>query len=759
MAESKYKPIRAETSASNSGGLRYSIPNIPIGWKLDKTDGRYDFRVVAISEDGQIVENLSSAYLSFDESASTLTVAPVFGQKDFCVYVFRDEEAVNLFAIKSDGSASLASILAQFEKDNRVLAQLQALQGRSLRSPDECATLPDAEFRKNKFLGFDANGNPVCEIEMTAFADARAEVAQAKADAAKSADAAAKSAGAAATSAELASIHEGNTSEYASNALAAKDAAESAKAAAKASAESAAASDDNATSAAANAAESASSAQTSALNAETSATAAQSSATSAESSAQSAEVSAGIAAQQASDAESAKDAAVAAKNTATTQAGLAADSADNAAQSATTAQQAAAQAVEITDPEGWRTDTRAMIARLALTKSDSGTLYCNGGYAKVPQGAFTSLSKCSILLHFARNGAPTSEETLCALGDAAGGLAGFIAGIKPDPYFSMYSYFIKPDGTGSAGPYTSVRNIESYLDGKMHTLAICWSGTQIMVFIDGELKSSKDMDSGMTIKSTPAGISFGARALTNKEYFHGQVSDFTVLNFDVSATDAPYSLADYQAGKRLPPFLSSGVYVKSNPDVDTQFTPNTGKLGTTTQGTLAKSDSGYTLTLTSASTRRFWFKFDKKYPAGTWFRVRRGALTWDGMETTPTRISQASLNVGTSTTSPYTIAVSNLPTSEAVDVVFQTPIEANMVGFIVWNGADVATATVSIPYFEFEVLGATTALENYTFDGKIRDASGNENHATISGSVAGDMDNSVNQIYSAFSAKYTQENA
>ena len=190
-----------------------------------------------------------------------------------------------------------------------------------------------------------------------------------------------------------------------------------------------------------------------------------------------------------------------------------------------------------------------------------------------------------------------------------------------------------------------------------------------------------------------------------------------------------------------------------------QATPSAGNLGQTTQGTLAKSDNGYTLTLTSAATRRFWFKFDKKYPAGTWFRVRRGALTWDGMETTGSRISQTSLNVGTSTTSPYTTPVDNLPTSEAVDVVFQTPVEADMVGFPTWNGADVPTATISIPYFKFEVIGATTALENYTFDGKIRDASGNESHATISGSVAGDMDNSVNQIYSAFSAKYTQENA
>ena len=155
-----YAPIRAETSAANSNAARYAIENIPVGWKLDNADGRADFRVVAISEDGQVVDNLSSAYLSFDESASTLTVAPVFGDKDFCVYVFRDEEAVNLFAVKSDGNASLSSILAQFEKDNRVLKQLQALQGRSLRTVDECEILPEAKFRKNKVLAFDVDGQP-----------------------------------------------------------------------------------------------------------------------------------------------------------------------------------------------------------------------------------------------------------------------------------------------------------------------------------------------------------------------------------------------------------------------------------------------------------------------------------------------------------------------------------------------------------------------------------------------------------------------
>lgn len=395
-------------------------------------------------------------------------------------------------------------------------------------------------------------------------------------------------------------------------------------------------------------------------------------------------------------------------------------------------------------------------ARLALTKSDGGTLYFSGGSASAtPSLAFDTLS-----VLFKTDFDFSVEQT--------------------SPVF--YPFYV---GKTALGKFIHVQY------GNNNTLRVLINGVIVGLFTRANIAAQtadglnafafvfKKLANGNIQTSLFVnGVSVQNQATATAEYpaldsflsinrwgtanvYAGTVrySDFRILNFDVSATDAPYTLSDYQAGKGLPPFLSGGVYIKSNPDVVAQATLSAGNLGQTTQGTLAKSDNGYTLTLTSAATRRFWFKFDKKYPAGTWFRVRRGALTWDGMETTGSRISQTSLNVGTSTTSPYTTPVNNLLTSEAVDVVFQTPVEADMVGFPTWNGADMPTATISIPYFEFAVIGANVALENYTIDGKIRDASGNESHATISGSVAGDMDNSVNQIYSAFSAKYTQENA
>ena len=464
----------------------------------------------------------------------------------------------------------------------------------------------------------------------------------------------------------------------------------------------------------------------------------------AESSAQSAEASAEIAGGYASNAaDSAAFASVQAESAAAS--ASSAQSAKAEAESAKTAAQLAAASASSSDA-----------GRLALAKSDSGTLYFSGGSATAtPNLAFDTLSVL-FKTDFDFSVARTANVLFPFL------VGAMSTGIYLAAQFGGDNRLRAMMGATAIGSF-SRSDIAALVGDGLNALAFVFKklsdgNAQVSLFVNGVSVQNRATATAVypTLNNALSVNKWGSSSTSAGTVGY---SDFCILNFDVSAADAPYSLSDYQAGKHLPPFLSGGVYIKSNPDVVAQATPSAGNLGQTTQGTLAKSDTGYTLTLTSAATRRFWFKLDKKYPAGTWFRVRRGALTWDGMETTGSRISQTSLNVGTSTTSPYTTPVNDLPTSEAVDVVFQTPVEADMVGFPTWNGADVATATISIPYFEFAVWGANVAFENYTFDGKIRDASGNESHATISGSVAGDMDNSVNQIYSAFSAKYTQENA
>ena len=288
-------------------------------------------------------------------------------------------------------------------------------------------------------------------------------------------------------------------------------------------------------------------------------TAAQSSATSAEGSAQSAEVSAGIAAQQASDAESAKDAAVAAKNTATTQAGLAADSATNAAQSATTAQQAAAQAVEITDPEGWRTDTRAMIARLALAKSDSGTLYFTGGAATAtPNLAFDTLSvlfktdfdffvdqTSTVFYPFILGTRNSGKYFTCQGGNV---LRVMTVNVNTNDVVSI-GYFTRTD-------------ISAVATGRLNSLAFVFKklangNAHVSLFVNGTAILNS-ISTAVPYSVVPNSVSVNTWAGTISSASKGTVgySDFRILNFDVSATDAPYSLADYQAGKRLPPNLT-----------------------------------------------------------------------------------------------------------------------------------------------------------------------------------------------------------
>ena len=614
-SKSRYKPIRAETSTANTGSLRYSIPDIPVAWDLDDSGGRVDFYAVAISSDGRIVENLSSSYLSFDNAASTLTVAPVFGQKDFCVYVFRNEEAANNFALKSDGNASLTSILAQFEKDNRVLAQLQALQNRNLRSPDECATLPDAKFRKGKLLSFDSNGQPVCSI----VAYTKEEILAAAKPYVDSAAASAKSAGEAAT---LAGDYAAQATTAATTATAKADAASAsataasnAQAAAEQARTDASAISDEASVWMSNAQEAAQAAATSSSQADAFQAAAASSATQAGASAKNAADSATQAGDYAVQATNSQTAAAQSATTAGVMADAAeayavqAESANTsatekagaAASSATAAQQAAAQATEISDPEGWRTNTRAMISDLAASKVNIGTFQFGaaGGalqtagnpmYGVVDRTYCMSLeldedwnlnATSGLWINLAADGVRASSLVYggvwCQLARGSDGL--------------NYLQIIYGDGTNTyVNAFGTKVNVETIFGGTNSTIpagkyAVCicihfGEGTsadpsKAYVYVNNVLKST--ISGYSTTKKTNiawvAGGKLGffdignsrsvdATSFSRYVHFEGKASRLAVFNFDMSATDAPYTPSDYASGKKIPLALCSSTASK-----------------------------------------------------------------------------------------------------------------------------------------------------------------------------------------------------
>lgn len=432
------------------------------------------------------------------------------------------------------------------------------------------------------------------------------------------------------------------------------------------------------------------------------------------------------------------------------QAQAAATTATNAASTANTAAQQAVAAkdaaVEIVDPEGWRTDTRTLISGLAQTKYSTPILYCNGGYARVPKAAFTSLSKATILIRFARNGATlTSEESLCNLGDGGTTATGLSVRLTAEKTLYVLCSFKRPDGTNPANPHVLGFDIAEYLDGKLHSLAVCWSGTRTRVFIDGALKgqSAALEETGLAILASDYGTTVGVRyaaVATAPLYFRGQVSDFAVLNYDASEADSngnytsAYSIADYQNGRAIPPSMRP-------------FSEVLGRNATWSamdNSPVDVSVSGDVITLTTTteiSTSYFRIK-----PAGT-INGRAGqtlrasidsisGIGGVGLGVKPmkgaTEINQFNLTNNTKSGSVY-----NASSFDSFNLTIR------------YGSSPIPSGTVfTITGFRAWVNGAVVALENFTIARNattrlVKDTSGNGNDATVSGIFAGDRDNAI----------------
>lgn len=401
--------------------------------------------------------------------------------------------------------------------------------------------------------------------------------------------------------------------------------------------------------------------------------------------------------------------------------------------------------------------------RLFQTKLDTGVLYCNGGYARVPQAAFTSLSKATILIRFARDGATlTSEESLCNLGDGGTTATGLSVRITAAKGLYVLCSFKRPDGTNPANPHVLGFDITEYLDGKMHSLAVCWSGTRTRVFIDGALKgqSAALEEAGLAILASSQfqyGITVGVRyaaVATAPLYFRGQVSDFAVLNYDASEADSDgnytsaYSIADYQNGRAIPPSMRP-------------FSEVLGRVAAWSAMDNSPVDisvSGDVITLTTTaeiSTSYFRIK-----PAGT-LNGRAGQTL---------RASIDSISGFATTGDPIGLGVKpmkgatetgtfNLTNNTKSGSWYNTSAFDSFNLTIRYGSSPIPSGTVfTIAGFRAWVDGAVVALENCTFKSKIRDASGNGNTATVSGVLAGDRDESIAQMYEAFAAQYTADN-
>lgn len=102
------------------------------------------------------------------------------------------------------------------------------------------------------------------------------------------------------------------------------------------------------------------------------------------------------------------------------------------------------------------------------------------------------------------------------------------------------------DGTFASGNILlSVDETNVIIDGKTHTLIIVGANERLRIYVDNILLRDVSVVGATAIPSTSYRYQI--------DRFTGQYSRICNFNFDITSADAPYTIADYQQGKPIPP--------------------------------------------------------------------------------------------------------------------------------------------------------------------------------------------------------------
>ena len=469
--------------------------SIPIPWDIDSIG---DLVVIVVGDSGKARK---IDYWDWNSQLGQIEVPNSQNFKVWGAYVSRKEDAAELFKLIESHEVNAQNILEQFKKISRILESLQENEKTSLSSPDYMGgLLPNASRRAKKFVSFDENGNPACDIPTETFDDAVGFMKKAVGEAEEAFE----------------EIVGAKTSEFNSNAASKKseidalvDTAEGYK---TASAESAGA-----------ASGSASAAAQSETNAAGSASVAQASAT--------------AAAQSEAN-------ALASKNAAET----------------------AAQIAQSTDA-----------GKLMLSKLGAGQLWFDGG--KLSVAGWTS---AVIPLPFSL-AIEYEVESWEGISYEYNNEFSFFNCTNADwdvPSYPIYGFRLTKSGASTLGFTLGGCNGDGMgvsrgwngtvsLPTGRHTVAIAIpapdadgnSPAAIPVYIDGSMAGNLVA----TVGKHNASVSFQRPLVINERGVYAGGSTFnefeialsriSVFNFDMSADGAPYTVADYAAGKLIPPAL------------------------------------------------------------------------------------------------------------------------------------------------------------------------------------------------------------
>ena len=206
------------------------------------------------------------------------------------------------------------------------------------------------------------------------------------------------------------------------------------------------------------------------------------------------------------------------------------------------------------------------VSTLALSKLPCGTLYFNSGKLSGSNFAIPNFpfSICATVRIDAWRGANENHQTIFQYGDYGSSTDPWGALCFSDSNFLALRMLLI-NSTAKSTAINCSLDLSRFL-GKMHTIiGICRAVTAEAlnwdIYIDG-VKQSIASSTKNVVVSSLSGTRNWAVNTTNCNFPNQPASanpmmlrNLYIFNFDVSAEDAPYSIADYEAGRLIPPAL------------------------------------------------------------------------------------------------------------------------------------------------------------------------------------------------------------
>lgn len=206
------------------------------------------------------------------------------------------------------------------------------------------------------------------------------------------------------------------------------------------------------------------------------------------------------------------------------------------------------------------------VSTLALSKLPYGTLYFNSGKLSGSNFAIPTFpfSICATVQIDAWRSASEHSQPIFQYGELGSGSVCALAFINGESNSKLRLKIVdKVENKNTE--ITCALNLSSFL-GKMHTIVgICRAVTAEAlnwdIYIDGVKQSVASSTKNLVVSSLSGTRNWAVN--TSNDNFSSQpasanptmLRNLYIFNFDVSAEDAPYSVADYVAGRLIPPAL------------------------------------------------------------------------------------------------------------------------------------------------------------------------------------------------------------